>query len=546
MSAHPASRQRVYLYDTTLRDGAQTRGIDFSVDDKRKIAGWLDEFGFDYIEGGWPGANPTDTTLFADLPPTKQSCFTAFGKTHQAGKKPEDDPSFLALLASTAPAVCLVGKSSHVHVTKGLGLSAQENLNLVASSLRYAKAQGKEVLFDAEHFFDGMKEDSAYTLEVLKTAHATGADWLVLCETNGGALPHEVERAVKLVREALPEAKLGIHAHNDLDCAVANSLAAVRAGCTMVQGTLNGLGERCGNADLVTLLPILALKMGYDVGHTSDNLRDLTALSRRFDHLCDRDQNAQHPFVGEAAFAHKGGLHASAVLKDPCLYEHLEPSTVGNKREILMSNQAGLSNVRAQLTEAGFDVNPKDPRLSVLLDNVKRREADGYAYDRAPASFTVLAARHLGQLPSTFDIKHFSVLTEGSFVEEAPTPPAMQSTAHVLLRVDGKCVKSGETDMGPVHTLDLALRKTLLDIYPCLRGTNLVNYHVRILNTRAGTDATTRVLLETRDSVTQKSWTTVGVSKDILHASLEALMDSYLFKLYCEERDNRGIKVAAS
>jgi 2-isopropylmalate synthase len=521
--------QRLYLYDTTLRDGAQTRGVDFSVKDKATIAGWLDKLGIAYIEGGWPGANPTDDAFFASPPALKTAKLTAFGMTRKPGNAADNDPGLQALLNSPATAVCLVGKCWDVHVTGALGVTLDENLDLIRSSLSHIVSRKKEALFDAEHFFDGFKANAPYALSCLKAAQEAGAKWLVLCDTNGGTLPHEVEAIVREVIAALPNANFGIHVHNDTGNAIANSLAGARAGCRMIQGTINGLGERCGNADLIALIPTLTQKLGFDVGIKGEKLKGLTALSRAFDALLDRDPVSSAPYVGASAFAHKGGLHASAVAKNPRFYEHADPNSVGNQREILMSNQAGQSNVRAQLQALDIDVADNDPRLPALLASVKQREHEGYSYDNAAGSFAVLALRALGRLPVYFTLQDFSVHDAGRF--DANGQLLLETKASLSLRVGDDTVTRVAIGNGPVNALDRALREALINYYPALANVKLTDYHVRILDTGAATGAKTRVLLESEDEVSKTSWTTTGVSTDIIGASLQALLDSYILQL---------------
>lgn len=522
-------RERLYLYDTTLRDGAQTRGVDFNVKDKATIAGWLDRLGIAYIEGGWPGANPTDTAFFAALPPLNNARFASFGMTRRPGVDAENDPGLQAILNTSAPAACLVGKTWDFHVTEALGVSFEENLNLIHSSIAETVRQNKEPLFDAEHFFDGFKANAAYALECLKAAHDAGAAWLVLCDTNGGTLPQEIAAIVKTVVAFLPNVRLGFHGHNDTGNAIANSLAAVQAGCRMVQGTLNGLGERCGNANLVALIPTLMKKLGFDIGITDEGLRSLTKLSRDFDALLDRPADPGMPYVGMAAFAHKGGLHASAVAKSPCLYEHFNPALVGNTREVLMSNQAGQSNVRIQLKSLGIPVESNDARLADLLAVVKQREHEGYAYDHAAGSFAVLALRTLDRLKEPFALQDFSVHDQGHLAPDGSL--RMTSQARVRLWIGTEETLTSAEGNGPVHALDSALRAALLRHFPELDTIFLTDYHVRIIDTGTATGAITRVLVESEDSKTKMSWTTVGVSTDILAASLKALLDAYVFKL---------------
>ncbi|HVY12934.1 MAG TPA: citramalate synthase, partial [Alphaproteobacteria bacterium] len=403
---------RVYLFDTTLRDGAQTQGIDFSLQDKLAVAQELDKLGVDYIEGGWPGANPTDDAFFANPPSLKKAKFTAFGMTRRPGRSAANDPGLNALLAAKASAFCIVGKSWDFQVKVALGCSLDENLDLIRDTMAAIKQRGHEPLYDAEHFFDGFKSNPGFAMACLKAALDHGARWVVLCDTNGGTLPHEVESIVKAVVKEVPGEKLGIHAHNDTENAVANSLAAVRCGARMVQGTLNGLGERCGNANLVSLIPTLKLKMGFDIGLKEDVLPTLTHLSHAFDERLNRAPNRHAPYVGENAFAHKGGLHVSAVEKDPSCYEHVDPAKVGNRRKIVVSDQAGRANVLSRLREFGLEPEAKDPRIATLVELVKQREFEGYAYDGAEASFELLARRHLGRVPRFFEVVNFAVTDE--------------------------------------------------------------------------------------------------------------------------------------
>lgn len=523
------TKNRVYLYDTTLRDGAQTRGVDFSVKDKQTIAAWLDEFGLDYIEGGFPGANPTDDAFFAAPPAFKKSCFTAFGMTRRPGRSAANDPGLQATLAASSTAACLVGKCWDTHVTNALAVTFEENLDLISSSLAEVKAKDKLALFDAEHFFDGYKANPAYALACLNAAHTSGCEWLVLCDTNGGTLPHEIAAIVEAVRKELPTAKLGIHTHDDLGHAVANSIAAVRAGCTMVQGSINGLGERCGNANLITLIPILAHKLGYEIGITPEQMKNLTKLSRAFDALLDRAAPVGAPFVGIAAFAHKGGLHASAVAKNPSFYEQADPSLYGNQREIIISNQAGQSNLKAQLHALGIEISADETNLPDLLTAVKQREHEGYSYDNAAGSFAVLALRSLKKLPTLFSLKEFAVHDSGHYSESGIIE--MHTKANVTVECAGKTVTTEAEGNGPVNALDQALRKALLGSYPALQEVVLTDYHVRILDSGAATGAKTRVLLESEDQRAQRKWMTVGVSTDIIGASLQALIDAYILKL---------------
>src|SRR5713101_1599128 len=406
------AKERIYLFDTTLRDGAQTQGVDFSVQDKHTIAQALDRSGIDYVEGGWPGANPTDTSFFAAPPALKHAKLIAFGMTKRPGRSAGNDPGLAAVLGAKSAGTCLVGKGWDFHVTLALGISLEQNLDLIRESIAAAVARGGEAMFDAEHFFDGYKAKPDYALACLKTAEAAGARWLVLCDTNGGSLPHEVERIVGEVVKQVPGGKLGIHAHNDTENAVANSLAAVGAGVRQVQGTLNGLGERCGNANLVSLIPSLMLKTDFKLGLAPDDLSQLTHLSRLLDERLNRLPQRSAAYVGESAFAHKGGLHVSAVEKDPRTYEHVEPALVGNRRHIVVSDQSGRANILARFREIGLDLNGDDPRIPALVEMVKTREYEGYAYDGAEASFELLARRALGRVTDYFRLIRFRVMDD--------------------------------------------------------------------------------------------------------------------------------------
>lgn len=528
------NKGRITLFDTTLRDGAQTQGIDFNLQDKIAIARDLDDFGVDYIEGGWPGANPTDEAFFNEPPSFKKATFTAFGMTKRPGRSVANDPGLAALFAGKAKAFCIVGKSWDFQVKVALGISNEENLDLIRETFAAIKARGAEGLFDAEHFFDGYKANPKYALECLHAAHNEGARWLVLCDTNGGTLPDEVERIVREVAKEIPPEKIGIHAHNDTENAVANSLAAVRAGAHMVQGTLNGLGERCGNANLVSLIPTLMLKMGHDVGLKEADLHKLTKMSRDFDERLNRASNRHAPYVGENAFAHKGGLHVSAVEKNPDCYEHVSPSIVGNRRKIVVSDQAGRSNVVARLRELNIEVDPKDPRINSLVDLVKQREFEGYAYDGAEASFELLARRHLGKVPTFFEVLRYTVTEEHQVSTSGELTNG--SEASIKIKVDGKTFHTVSEGNGPVNALDNALRKTLEPIYPILRDFHLTDYRVRILRANDGSGAMPRVWVESAIIRNPEDhWATAGVSTNIINASLNAFKDAYDYFLMREK-----------
>ncbi|AJY48232.1 citramalate synthase [Martelella endophytica] len=523
-------RERIYLFDTTLRDGQQTPGIDFSVEDKIAIANMLDHFGIDYVEGGYPGANPTDTAFFAKKR-TGRAKMTAFGMTKRAGVSASNDPGLTALIASESDAVCLVAKSWDYHVEVALGITNDQNLECIAESVAAVADAGKEAMVDCEHFFDGYKANRSYALACAKTAHEAGARWVVLCDTNGGTQPDEIAEIIAdVIASGIPGAALGIHAHNDTGQAVANSLAAVKAGVRQVQGTLNGIGERCGNANIITLAATLALKerynSRYELGIDAEGLTDLTGLSHGFDELLNRAPDPQLPYVGASAFATKAGIHASALLKDPRTYEHVDPSRVGNTRKVMVSDQGGKSNFINELKRRGIVVSKDDPRLDKLITIVKEREASGYAYEGADASFELLALRELGSVPDFFHVESFRVMVERRYDSHGRVKSV--SEAVVKLEIDERRVMSVSEGDGPVNALDKALRKDLGKFQNEIADLKLADYKVRILN--GGTEAITRVLIESIDDDGVRWWT-VGVSENIIDASFQALMDSVTFKL---------------
>jgi len=523
------ARERLYLFDTTLRDGAQTNGVDFTLNDKLAIARMLDDIGIDYVEGGYPGANPTDTELFGH-DRALDTTFTAFGMTRRPGRSTSNDPGLKALLDAKADAICFVAKSWDYHVRVALETTLEENLASIRDSVRAAKAKGREVLLDCEHFFDGYKANPKFALACAKAAYEEGARWVVLCDTNGGTLPHEVEEIVGAVVKVIPGDHVGIHAHNDTEQAVANSLAAVRAGARQIQGTLNGLGERCGNANLVSIIPTLKLKPDFadkfEIGVSDAKLTGLLHVSRALDEMLNRAPNRHAPYVGESAFATKAGIHASAIVKEPATYEHVAPDTVGNRRKLMVSDQAGRSNVLAELERIGLKVDKNDPRIGKLLDVVKEREATGYAYESADASFELLARRVFGKVPNYFDVVQFDVNVEQRY--NANGQRVTVSMAVVKVRVGEETLISAGEGNGPVNALDVALRKDLGKYQSTISGLSLTDYRVRILN--SGTEAVTRVLIESEDE-TGERWTTVGVSPNIIDASFQALMDSIVYKL---------------
>ena len=531
------AQERLYLYDTTLRDGQQTQGVQFSTEEKKVIAQALDDLGIDYIEGGWPGANPTDSAFF-DEAPQLRATMTAFGMTKRVGRFAANDEVLAGVMNAGTTAVCLVGKSHDYHVTHALGISLEGNLENIRASIAHIVGQGREALFDAEHFFDGYKANPVYALDACRAALEAGARWIVLCDTNGGALRAEGQRIVSAVIAAgIPGEKLGIHTHNDTENAVACSLAAVDAGARQIQGTLNGLGERCGNANLTALIPTLLLKepysSAYETGISKDALAGLTRISRTLDDILNRVPMRQAAYVGASAFAHKAGLHASAILKDPATYEHIDPAQVGNARVIPMSNQAGQSNLRKQLTDAGLTVQPGDPALARILEAIKQREAEGYSYDTAQASFELLARAELNQLPEFFEVKRFKVTVERR--KNKYNQMISLSEAVVVVKVDGeKRLSVSESldevgsDRGPVNALAKALSKDLGRYSAQLADMRLVDFKVRI--TQGGTEAVTRVIIDSEDSQGHR-WSTVGVSANIIDASFEALLDAIRWKL---------------
>ncbi|MGX5849920.1 citramalate synthase [Mesorhizobium sp. PL10] len=536
------ARERLYLFDTTLRDGQQTPGIDFSVEDKIAIAKLLDAFGLDYVEGGYPGANPTDTAFFQQKR-TAKAKFVAFGMTKRAGVSASNDPGLAALVQSKSDAICFVAKSWDYHVRVALGCTNEENLESIKASVEAAIAAGKEAMVDCEHFFDGFKANPDYALACARTAYDAGAGWVVLCDTNGGTQPSEVRAIVdKVIAAGIPGDHLGIHAHDDTGQAVANSLAAVEAGARQIQGTLNGIGERCGNANLVSIVPTLALKPAFadrfETGISADALTGISRLSRAFDELLNRAPEAQAPYVGASAFATKAGIHASALAKEPATYEHVEPQAVGNRRRVMVSDQGGKANFLAELKRRGIDVPKDDHRLDALISVVKEREAEGYAYEGADASFELLARKMLHGLPEFFNVTSFRCMVERRF--DANGQLKTVSEAIVKVEVDGEEKMSVAEGHGPVNALDIALRKDLGKFQGEIADMELADFKVRILN--GGTEAITRVLIESHDG-TGARWWTVGVSENIIDASFQALMDSIVYKLM-KNREMAGLVAA--
>ncbi len=519
---------RIYLYDSTLRDGAQARGVDFTVADKQAIARELDKLGIDMIEGGWPGANPNDDQFFAAVPKLKHAKLTAFGMTRRAGRSAENDPGLAALLESNTPSVCLVGKAWDRQVEKALGISKNENIRMVQESIAFMVKKKREALFDAEHFFDGYKANPEFALEVITSAYEAGCRWIVLCDTNGGSMPHEIEAMVTEVTKHIPGSHLGIHCHNDTENAVANSLAAVHAGVRQVQGTINGIGERCGNANLISIIPNLMLKMGCKTGIARDKLAHLSEVSHFLDDRLNRVPNPQAAYVGSNAFAHKGGLHVSAMAKDNTSYEHIDPGIVGNKRAVLVSDKSGRSNIIDRLAGMGITLPPDHPGIARLVSEVKHREAQGYAYEAAEASFELLVRRQLEQVPEFFSVQKFRVLDERRW--NAKRQLVTVSEATIKLSIEGEEIMTVAEGNGPVNALDTALRKALARHYPKVKDIILTDYKVRILTPQEGTKALTRVMIESRDGK-GGICNTIGVSPNIIDASFDALGDAITYRL---------------
>ena len=538
------TRERLYLYDTTLRDGQQTQGVQFSTQDKVEITEALDRMGLDYIEGGWPGANPTDSAFFDAVPKTGAK-MTAFGMTKRAGRSAENDDVLAAVMNAGTQTVCLVGKSHDYHVETALGITLAENTENIRASIAHIVAQGREALFDAEHFFDGYKANPGYALEACRAAYDAGARWVVLCDTNGGTLPDEIARIVgEVIVAGIPGDRLGIHTHDDTGNAVAGTLAAIGAGARQVQGTLNGLGERCGNANLTSIIPTLLLKepyvSTYDTGIAPGALHDITRVSRMLDEILNRVPLRQAPYVGASAFAHKAGLHASAIIKNPDTYEHIDPALVGNERIIPMSNQAGQSNLRRRLSEAGLDVEKGDPALGRILDRVKEREDQGYAYDSAQASFELLARHELDCLTEYFEVERYRVISERR--RNARGQVVVESEAVVTVQLRDGSKRTGYYknehpqdlhDDGPVNALWQALKTDLGPHQDQIADIRLTDFKVRITN--GGTEAVTRVIIDFEDE-TGRHWSTVGVSPNIVDASFEALLDAIRWKLIRDVR----------
>ncbi len=523
-------KEKVHLYDTTLRDGTQGEEIAFTVEDKLRITERLDEVGMAYIEGGWPGSNPRDLEFFAQAKKLKLKTarLAAFGSTCRANSTPAQH--YKTLLQAETPVATIFGKSWKFHVKKALGIPFQKNLDLIHASVKYLKKQGKEVVYDAEHFFDGFKDDADYALQSIQAAAEAGAGWIVLCDTNGGTLPHEFAAIFKEVREAV-KAPLGIHCHNDTETGVANSIEAVRCGARQVHGTVNGFGERCGNANLVSILPNLQLKMGYSCV-SKKQMANLRTLSRFVDELANRTPQTTQPYIGDSAFAHKGGIHVSAIQKDARTYEHIDPATVGNRRRVLISDLSGKSNVIYKAAEFGVSLDSKDAVTKKIVSDLKELESQGYQFEGAEASFEILMHKAMSKHRPYFRLIGFRVIDE-----KHPHAGKPYSEATIQIEVDGAQEHNAAEGNGPVNALDNALRKALERFYPTLKEVRLVDYKVRVLAGQAGTESKVRVLVESADD--HDRWGTVGVSENIIQASWLALVDALEYKLL-KDRKNKG------
>ena len=522
-------KNKIYLFDTTLRDGQQTTGVNFTVSDKMIISKALDELGIDYIEGGWPGANPTDDEFFNRNIDFKNSLFTAFGMTRRPNKSAANDPSLNTLINSKASAVCLVGKSSSFQVKEALGIENKQNILMISDSIKEVIKKNKEALFDAEHFFDGYKQDKSFALECITSAYEAGARWVVLCDTNGGTLPNEIFDIISHVKQFIPGDNLGIHAHNDTDNAIANSLSAIDAGVRQVQGTINGLGERCGNTNLISLIPTLILKTQYQTNIDKSKLKSLTKLSKLVDDLLNIPSKKQSAYVGEYAFSHKGGLHASAVEKNPTTYEHINPELVGNERNVIISNQAGKSNLLNQLKKMSITLS--DDKLNDILRIIKERESSGFSYDTALASFEILVRKELNQIEDFYSLHKFRVTSERRWNAKGVLITESEATINITVTKDYEEKLTVGIGNGPVEAIDSALRKALISFYPTLENLKLTDFKVMILSSEEGTGAVTRVLIESTDE-SNRHWTTIGVSPNIIDASYNAIYDSITYKLF--------------
>ena len=517
-------KEKIFLYDTSLRDGTQSEDVNFTVVDKVRIAERLIDFGFDYIEGGWPGSNPRDMDFFnaiKTISSVDKTKITAFGSTRRAKKKCAEDEIILALLEANVPNITIFGKTWDLHVKEALQISLDENLELIYDSVSFLKTKADKIFYDAEHFFDGFKANPEYALKTIKAAKDAGANAVILCETNGGAMPDFVADTVSVIKRELGETIIGIHSHNDSELAVANALMAVKSGARHVQGTINGYGERCGNANMCSIIPNLQLKYGFDCVK-EDSLKKLKDLSHYVDELGNISHNPRQPYVGKSAFAHKGGIHVSAILKNAKTYEHIDPTCVGNFRRVLLSDLSGKSNLVYKLREFGIDIDDKSKTMKGLLDKLKLLENQGFQFEGAEASFELLIRKAVGSLPTFFDLIGYRVIEEKQSNE-----PFTEAT--VMLTVNGELEHTAATGNGPVNALDNAVRKALIKFYPQLNDMVLVDYKVRILSSHEGTKAKTRVLVLTKDNF--NLWGTVGVAENIIDASYQALVDSIIYKL---------------
>jgi 2-isopropylmalate synthase len=536
---------QIWIYDTTLRDGSQREGLSLSLEDKLRIAKELDQLGIPFIEGGWPGANPKDVQFFWQLKeePLKQAEVVAFCSTRRPNTTADADPMLQAILAAGTRWVTIFGKSWDLHVTQGLNTTLDENLAMIEDTIEYLRSQGRRVIYDAEHWFDGYKHNRDYALKTLLVALNAGAEWLVLCDTNGGTLPHEVGQIVRDVVEVIgvdkgeksnpfPIPQLGIHTHNDSETAVANAIAGVREGVQMVQGTINGYGERCGNANLCSLIPNLQLKLGYPCIQ-DEQLARLTQSSRLISEVVNLAPDDHAPFVGRSAFAHKGGIHVSAVERNPLTYEHMPPEQIGNQRRIVISDQSGLSNVLAKARSFGHELDKQDPTCRQILGRLKELESEGYQFEAAEASFDLLMRDALGYRQQPFELKGFQVhcdMLQGTNVDYR------NAVATIKVTVNGEDILEAAEGNGPVSALDAALRKALKNFYPEIAQFQLTDYKVRILDGGAGTSAKTRVLVESSNG--QQRWTTVGVSPNILEASYQAVVEGIEYGLLLKSSDS--------
>lgn len=515
--------EKIYVYDTTLRDGTQGEGIAFSLDDKIKIIKMLDELGVDYIEAGFPGSNPKDKELFERISELNlaHSKIVAFGSTHRIGVNVEEDATVAALLSANTPAVVIFGKSWDLHVKDVFHATLDENISIIEETISYVKSHGKEVIFDAEHFFDGYKNNKEYAMSVLMAAKNAGADSICLCDTNGATFPDKIAEITKEITTAIPDITIGIHCHNDVGTAVGNTMMAVFSGARQVQGTINGFGERCGNSNLCTIIPNLQLKSGFDLV-PQESLKKLKSISRKIYELANIVPDERKPYVGGMAFTHKGGMHIDAVLKNPVTFEHINPEDVGNERRLLMSEMSGRAMVYEIIKKIEPDISKDSHVITEILEDIKKLEKDGYQFEGAEGSFELMIMKKLGYYKPQFELEQFKVIS---------IAPTNQKTASAMIKIgvdESFEITAAEGD-GPVNALDKALRKALYRFYPELKESRLIDFKVRVLDGMAGTAALTRVLIETTDGC--KNWTTVGVSEDIIEASWQALVDAIEYYL---------------